>query len=137
MDRSPVRSARHHAIEYVELAHEMALAHAANRGIARHLTNVFGTEGKQPNARAAPGSRSRSLAPGMAGADHQNIMHKSNLSGSVFHVKHRSLSETEAREERIQNVLNTRASGQPIESTPGAAKVLRQENDVFGSRRFP
>jgi hypothetical protein len=48
------------------------------------LTNVFGTEGKQPNARAAPGSRSRSLAPGMAGADHQNVMHKAALADQCF-----------------------------------------------------
>jgi hypothetical protein len=39
------------------------------------LSGVFGPKGQQSNARAPAGRRSRSLAPAMAGANHQNVVH--------------------------------------------------------------
>ena len=57
----------------------MALADTTDRRVARHLSNVFGAEGEQADARAAACGRSRSLAPGMAGADYQNVMHRRSL----------------------------------------------------------
>ena len=75
MDRRAVRGARHQTVEHVELAHQMALADAADRGIARHLAGILGAEGEQADARAAAGRGSRSLAAGMAGTDHQNVVH--------------------------------------------------------------
>jgi len=34
MDRSGVRGARHHPVEHVQLADEVALPHSADRGVA-------------------------------------------------------------------------------------------------------
>jgi hypothetical protein len=48
------------------------------------LTGILGTESEQADARAAAGRGSRSLASGMAGADHQNIAHGSALTHQCF-----------------------------------------------------
>jgi hypothetical protein len=55
----------------------MSLADAANGRIARHLANVLSSEGEQSDARPSTRSGCRSFASGMAGADHQNIVHVS------------------------------------------------------------
>jgi hypothetical protein len=57
----------------------MTLAHASNRRIARHLSGILRTKGDQAHARAAPGRGCRSFASGMAGADHQNVVHEQRL----------------------------------------------------------
>ena len=89
MDRRAIRGTRHQPVEHVELANQMALADPADRRIARHLPDVLGAEGEQPDARAAPRRGSRSLAAGMAGADDQNVVHVVGaLAASMFHVKH-------------------------------------------------
>ena len=44
----------------------MTLANTADRGIARHLTGVFGAKGQQADPCPAAGSCSCRLAPGMA-----------------------------------------------------------------------
>ncbi len=84
MDRGAIGGARHQPVEHVELAHQMALADAADRRIARHLTYVFRAEREQANARAAASRGSRSLAAGMAGADHQNVVHDLALADRCF-----------------------------------------------------
>ena len=75
MNRRAIRGPRHQAVEDVKLADEMALADAADRRIARHLPGILGAEGQKTDARAAAGRGSRGLAAGMAGANHQNIVH--------------------------------------------------------------
>jgi hypothetical protein len=80
VNRSVIGSPGHQAIEDIELANEMSLAHPANRRVARHLPGILGAEGQQPNARAAAARRGRSFASGMAGADHQDIEHAAGLS---------------------------------------------------------
>ena len=87
VDRRSVRSAGHQAVKHVELANEVALAHPPDRGVARHLTGVLGTECQQANPRPAPRCRGRRLAPGMAGADDQNVEHPASLSRATVHVK--------------------------------------------------
>jgi hypothetical protein len=84
VDGGPVGGQCHQPVEYVELAHEVAFANAANRRIARHLSNVLGAERQQADARATPGRGSRSLAPGMAGPDHQNVVHGCALVDPCF-----------------------------------------------------
>jgi hypothetical protein len=84
MDRRTIGGARHQSVEYVELADQMSFADSANRGIARHLPNILGGEGEQPNAGATPRSGGRSFASGMAGADHQNVMHGPALAHQCF-----------------------------------------------------
>jgi len=84
MDRCMVSSARHQPIEDVELAHEMTLADPADRWIARHLPGIFGAKRKQSDTRTPSGGGSRSLASGMAGADHQNVEHVVALADQCF-----------------------------------------------------
>jgi hypothetical protein len=84
MNRSAIRRSRHQPVEDVELANEMALANSAKRRIARHLARIFGAEGEQADARAAASRRSSCLASGMAGADHQNVVHAQALADQGF-----------------------------------------------------
>jgi hypothetical protein len=79
MDRRAIGRARHQPVEDVELADEMALAHASNRRIARHLSGILRTKGDQPHARPAPGRGCRSFTSGVAGTDHQNVVHEQRL----------------------------------------------------------
>src|SRR6185369_3850981 len=75
MDRRPIRRTRHQPVEHIEFADQVALADPADRRVARHLAGVLGAERQQPDARAAPRGRRRSFASGMAGADHQDVVH--------------------------------------------------------------
>ena len=75
MDRGAVGGARHQPVEHVELAHQMTLADAADRRIARHLAEILGAEGQQADARAAARRGGRRFAPGVAGADDQYVVH--------------------------------------------------------------
>ena len=110
VDRRSVRRARHQAVEHVELANEMPFPDPADRRVARHLPGVFGTESEQADARAAPRRGRRSLAPGMAGADHQNVMHPNRLAHHVSRETSRLLAKTEARKQRVEHVLDSRAA---------------------------
>jgi hypothetical protein len=65
----------------------MALADPADRGITRHLAGILGAEGEQGDARAATRRGSGGLAPGVAGADHDNIEHRAAFRRLAFHVK--------------------------------------------------
>jgi hypothetical protein len=113
MDRRSVGGARHQPVEHVELADKMALADATDRWIARHLSGVFSAEGEQSDPRAATGGSGRSLASGMAGADHQHVVHALGLRRSAFHVEHPavSLAEAEPAEQRVEHILDSRAAG--------------------------
>jgi hypothetical protein len=89
VDGCPISGSRHEAVEDVELTDKMALADAADRRVARHLSRIFGSEGEQPDTRAAAGRSGRSLAPGMAGADHQNVVHEAELIHVSRHCEER------------------------------------------------
>jgi hypothetical protein len=90
MDCGAIRRASHQSVENVKFSHQMALADAADRWIARHLACVFCSEREQSDTRAPPGRCSRSFASGMAGTNYQDIMHHVPLAERVFHVKHSS-----------------------------------------------
>jgi hypothetical protein len=79
MNGCAVGSAPHEPVKYVKLANQGALADAANGRVARHLARVFGPKGKETNAGPATRRRRRGLAPGMAGANHQNVVHGAPL----------------------------------------------------------
>jgi hypothetical protein len=81
VDCCPVRRARHESVEHVELTHKVALADATDRGVTRHLANVFRPECDQADPRAAAGRSGSSLAPGVAGSDNENVEHRQALSG--------------------------------------------------------
>ena len=52
LDAGPVDGAAHDAIQRIDLAHQMALAQAADGGIARHLADRVEPVGEQQRARA-------------------------------------------------------------------------------------
>jgi hypothetical protein len=75
VDRRMVGGPRHESVEHVELADEVALADAANRRIARHLTEIFSAKGQQPNARASARGRGCSLTARVTSTDDKNVEH--------------------------------------------------------------
>jgi hypothetical protein len=111
----------------------MALADASNRRIAGHLPDVLGPECEQSNPRTAARRGSRSFATGVAGTDHQDVVHACRLSGTAFHVK--LFAETEAAEQRVQDVFDTSATRQPIERRPRDAQILRKQHGLSHIRR--
>ena len=61
-------------VEGVDLAHEVALAQPADRGVAGHLADGFEPVGQQQRAGAHPRRRGRGLAAGVAAADHDHVV---------------------------------------------------------------
>ena len=68
-----IGGARHHAVERVDLAHQMALAQAADRRIAGHLADRCEAVGDQRGSRAAARRRGRGFASRMAPADDNDV----------------------------------------------------------------
>jgi hypothetical protein len=64
----------HHAPQGVYLADEMAFGQAADGGIAGHLGNRFQMDGHQAGLEPHATHGSGSLAPGVACADHDDII---------------------------------------------------------------
>jgi hypothetical protein len=84
MKRRSIRGTGHQSVEYIEFTDQMPLADAADRRIARHLAGILGAKRKQADAGAAARRRSRSLAPGVTGADYQDIVHRGALAQQGF-----------------------------------------------------
>jgi hypothetical protein len=79
-----IRASSHQPVEHVELTDEVPLSDTTYRRIARHLAHILGPEGQESDA-SAPASRGgRSFAPGMAGADHQNVVHQARIAQECF-----------------------------------------------------
>ncbi len=74
LDAGAVDGAAHHAVERVDLAHQMALGQPADRRVARHLADRRTFVGQQRRPRAEPGRGGRGLAAGMAAADHNDVI---------------------------------------------------------------
>src|SRR5208283_5998215 len=90
-----------------DLAHQMALADSADRGITGHLADMVEVEREHESARAHPGRGEGGFDSGMAGADHDNVVEHGTClesdrgsimarrpslakhAASMFHVKHR------------------------------------------------
>ena len=64
----------HQAVEGVDLADQMPLAEPADGRIAGHLADGGEAVGDQRRARAHAGRSRRSLAAGMAAADHDHVV---------------------------------------------------------------
>ena len=78
LDARLVRHPAHQAVERVDLAHQVALAEAADGRVARHLADGVQAMGEQQGARAGAGRGRGGLAPGMAAADHDHIPGRQN-----------------------------------------------------------
>ena len=69
-----IGDAAHQAVERVDLAHEMALAKAADGRIAGHRADRVGAQRHQRGDRAEARRRTRSFAACMAAADNNDIV---------------------------------------------------------------
>ena len=68
-----VDRAAHQAAERVDLANEMTLRRAADRGIARHVRDGVRRQRAQPDVRAEPRRGIRRFAARVTGADHDDV----------------------------------------------------------------
>ena len=118
-----VRGAGHQTVEHVELAHQMTLADAADRRVARHLPGVLGTEREESDASATAGGGGRGLTTGMAGADHENVEHPPALSASMFHVKQQGYFP---RQKRLNNASSTSSTPALPVSRSNAVRAWRR-----------
>ena len=73
LDTGAIDHPGHHAVKRIDFADDVALAEAANRRIARHLTNRGALVGHQRRARADPRRGGRSLAARMPAADDDDV----------------------------------------------------------------
>ena len=79
LDAAGVGDAAHHAVERIDLAHQMALAEAADRRVARHRADRGRPMGEQHRARAHPRRRRCGLAAGVAAADDDDVENRCPL----------------------------------------------------------
>jgi hypothetical protein len=73
LDAGLVGGKRHGAAQRVDLAHEVPLADAADRGVARHLSQRLDRMRQQERARAGPRRGKRGLRAGVAAADDDDV----------------------------------------------------------------
>src|SRR5207253_1626777 len=73
LDAGLVCDAAHQAIERIDFAHQMTLAEAADRWIARHRPDSREAVGHQRGLGAHPGGGGGSVTAGMATTDHDDI----------------------------------------------------------------
>ena len=73
MNASRIRRAAHQPIQRIDLAHQVALADAADRRVAGHLADRLDAMGQQQRPRSDARGRRGCLAPGMSAADHHHI----------------------------------------------------------------
>ncbi len=73
LDAGRVGGAPHHAVERVDLAHQMALAQAADGGVARHFANGGEAMGDERGRGARARGRRRGFTARMSAADHHDV----------------------------------------------------------------
>jgi len=74
LDAGGVGRARHDPAQRVDLAHQVALADAADRRVAAHRTDGFDVVGQQQRARAGARGGQRGLGAGVAAAHDDHVM---------------------------------------------------------------
>jgi hypothetical protein len=86
MNARAVGGPPHDAIQCIDLTHKVALADAANRRIARHLSDTIEPVCEQQCPRAHACRRRRRFCSRMAASDHNNIVSvvKQNVSLRSF-----------------------------------------------------
>ena len=97
--------ARHRAAERVDLFREVALADAADRGIAAHLPEGLEVLREQQRARAEPRRGERRFGSGVAAADHDAVVSNGIVHGTPL--------------------LNSRFYGEPRGAVPGRRRAQR------------
>ena len=87
LDTGAIRSLAHRATERVDLAHEVALADAANRRVAAHLADRFDAMAEQQRVRTTARRGKRSFGAGVATTDDDDVIvvHWESLAGPELH----------------------------------------------------
>ena len=155
LDPGRVGDAAHQAVERIDLAHQMALAEAADGGIAGHLADGGEAVGDEDRASAHARGRGGGLAPGVAAADDDHIeglvavIWAAAISTcalgprgqsqspwlrqvsreSTGHVSS-SLADAEAGEDLTQHVLDVDPAGDAAQRMDGRAQLLGAQLDV-------
>ena len=89
LDAAPVDRPGHDPVQRIDLADQVTLAEASDRGVAGHGPDGVAAMGDERRPGAHPGCRGRRFRPGMAAADHHNVVdHEFNFTPRMFHVKH-------------------------------------------------
>ena len=83
LDPGQVGDPAHHAIQRIDLTHQVSLTQPADCRIARHLADAVGAVGHQSASRSHPRRRMRRLGARMPAADHHHI----EAVRAKFHVK--------------------------------------------------
>ena len=107
LDTGRVGKTAHHAIERIDLTDQVAFTKPADRRVARHHPNRIGAKRHQSHLRTHPGRRVGCLGSGVPASDHDDVV--------MFHVKHSLLSDAEARENFVQQVLDIHPTEQRFE----------------------
>ena len=84
LDTGPVDGLGHEPAEGVDFPHQMALADAADGGVAAHLAQGVQILGQQQGGRAHAGAGERRLGAGMAATHHDHIEPVSRVQASVI-----------------------------------------------------
>ena len=74
LDARRIRDPAHQPVQGIDLAHQMALAHPADGGIAGHLAQGLELMGEQQGAGAKARRSRRRFAAGMAAADDDDVV---------------------------------------------------------------
>ena len=109
LNAGSIGGARHHAVERVDLAHQMALAQAADRRVAGHFADRREAVGDERGWRAAARRRGRGFASRMAPADDNDVKFHSGV--RLFHVKHLDMRSEGFALRRRRRGLEGRSSG--------------------------
>ena len=84
LDAGAIDGLGHRAAERVDLLDEVALADAADRGVAAHLPERFDALGDEQRATAHPGGRKGRLGAGVAAAHHDHVEDFSETHGCTL-----------------------------------------------------
>src|SRR6185295_14177905 len=81
LDARRVGGLGHLAAERVDLADDLSLGEAAHRGVARHASRGLDLQGEDEDGLAHAGAGEGGFDPGVAGADHDDVVHRENCTG--------------------------------------------------------
>ncbi len=104
LDPGRIRDPSHHAVQRVNLPHQVSFTQATNGRIAGHYPNAILAERYQNGPRAKARGSCRGFTAGVATPDHNNI------DVGMFHVKHLSLPNAETRKDIVQQGFDIHTS---------------------------
>lgn len=120
MNSSLIGGPGHYSAERINFTNQMAFAHASNRRIARHSTDVPSLERDKRDASATTSSSAGRLNAGVSAADYKHIDHAREITRGSTVVKNvpreTSLTDAKTAKECLEEILYTDSTGQPVES---------------------